>query len=451
MDVYNPSGKPPRFQHLQTPRLVLRRLQTEDLRQLVAYRNDPEVMRYQGWHEFSTERARDLISASRMGNLGIPNSGFQLAIADRRTNQLIGDCYFALLYDDQQQAEIGYTLARAFWGQGLAREALEALIDYAFRVLNLQRVIARTALANRRSRAVLERLGFRHEGTLRQSFLCQGQWLDEMLYAMLQSDWHRRTVLPRLSADYARQVALQTLAAELACSPGDFARNETQVFVAEERPGRRGFPFRSPSLDVATFGRGVVISCNPERMAAVQAIVANATREQIFSPQILSRLHQLVAVDQQTLVGPNYAQICWPSAFRPVATPDGVTVRVLQDDELEWLYQFAGFEHALEYWRSGPRPDVLAAIAEVDQTVVAVAGVSADNQQFWQIGVDVRPIWRGHGLGRVVVAHATEAVFAAGRIPHYVTSASHLVSARIAASLGYQLAWVSAWAANVEA
>lgn len=59
--------------------------------------------------------------------------------------------------------EVGWRLAHKFWGQGIATEAAQAALKFAFRELKLNEVVSFTVPANRRSRAVMERLGMRHE------------------------------------------------------------------------------------------------------------------------------------------------------------------------------------------------------------------------------------------------------------------------------------------------
>jgi RimJ/RimL family protein N-acetyltransferase len=179
------------FTELLTPRLRLRRMEERDLPALVAYRGDPEVARYQSWGAVDETRLRAFIADLRDAEPWSPG-GFQIAVALRESDALIGDCYFTLLPEDRRQAEIGYTLGRAAQGQGYASEAVRALLGYAFDTLALHRVAARAAAANAPSVALLERLGLRREGLFRQSFWRDGVWLDEVLYAVLAEEWRER-------------------------------------------------------------------------------------------------------------------------------------------------------------------------------------------------------------------------------------------------------------------
>jgi len=107
----------------------------------------------------------------------------------KATGAHIGDLALHGRADDARQAEIGYTLARAAWGLGLATEAVGALLDYAFGPLGLHRITATLDIANARSAALLARLGFRREAHYRQSYWDGRAWTDEYLYALLHDEW----------------------------------------------------------------------------------------------------------------------------------------------------------------------------------------------------------------------------------------------------------------------
>ncbi len=181
-----------RFSELHTPRLILRRFRQDDLPVLLAYRNDPEIARYQSWSALSEDQARAWIRDASNGEPSMPGRGYNFAVAHRERDVLLGDVYFTILWHEQRQAELGYTFARDEHGHGYASEAVAAVLGYAFTTLELHRVIAWTATRNARSIALLERLQLRREGTTLRSFFRDGEWLDEHLYAMLRDEWLRR-------------------------------------------------------------------------------------------------------------------------------------------------------------------------------------------------------------------------------------------------------------------
>lgn len=177
------------FTTLETTRLRLRHFTDSDLVPFMAYRNDPEVARYQSWEGISEPEARAFLQEEKEAQPDVPGQWFQIAIELKETGMLVGDCALKIEEHDERQAEIGYTLARAYQGRGIASEAVSCVLEYVFVTLELHRVIAITDCENGASVALLERLGLRREGHFRQNVWFKGKWGDEYLYAMLQEEW----------------------------------------------------------------------------------------------------------------------------------------------------------------------------------------------------------------------------------------------------------------------
>jgi len=174
---------------LHTSRLVLRRFAEGDAAAFLAYRNDPDIARYQGWEGCSPVEAAEFIRRHQSRALGVPGEWLQIAIALKATNELIGDCAVRVHAQDPRQATFGVTFARRFHRRGLVIEALTALFDGVFLHLNLHRIVADTDVENMAAWRLAERLGMRREGHLRQSLWFKGRWADEYLYAVLRDEW----------------------------------------------------------------------------------------------------------------------------------------------------------------------------------------------------------------------------------------------------------------------
>ncbi len=183
------------FTTLETPRLRLRHFTDADLAPFMAYRNDPQVARYQSWEGISEPEACAFLQEQKAIQPGVAGQWFQIAIELKETGALVGDCALKIEEYDARQAEIGYTLARAYQGRGIASEAVSCILDYTFMTLDLHRVIAITDCENAASVSLLERLGLRREGHFLQNVWFKGAWGDEYLYAILQEEWRnmRRT------------------------------------------------------------------------------------------------------------------------------------------------------------------------------------------------------------------------------------------------------------------
>ena len=89
-------------------------------------------------------------------------------------------------------AEISYHLGEAHQGKGIGTQAVTQLIDYVFAQTDLVRLYALISVGNRASRNLVEKLGFAHEGTLREHFVICGKRVDQCVYGLLRKEWRRR-------------------------------------------------------------------------------------------------------------------------------------------------------------------------------------------------------------------------------------------------------------------
>jgi aminoglycoside 6'-N-acetyltransferase len=147
---------------VRAERVTLRRLHGGDLAALQAYRNDPEVGRYQGWEPMSDAAAAAMIA--EMGAAPCPTLGdwVQIAIADAAGDALIGDIGLHVSASGEE-AELGITLAPAAQGRGLAAEAARALIGMLREHTEVRRLVGITDVRNTASARLLERLGMTFE------------------------------------------------------------------------------------------------------------------------------------------------------------------------------------------------------------------------------------------------------------------------------------------------
>lgn len=180
----------PSFEYVVTRRLVIRRFALGDAESLAAYRSDAEVARYQDWEcPYPLSEAREFIASLHHLAPGTPGTWFQFAVSLASSDTLIGDAALGTSRADSREVELGFTFASAHQGQGYATEAVRAVVQYAFETLDMHRVFSRTDARNLRAQRLLERLGFRREGELRESVSFKGAWATDVLYAQLESEW----------------------------------------------------------------------------------------------------------------------------------------------------------------------------------------------------------------------------------------------------------------------
>lgn len=185
------------FLPIVTARLTLRRFVAADSATLAQYRSDVEVARYQSWSTpYPVAAAARLIDDQ--AHLDGPARGEWLQIAATLDGELIGDVAVRLS-DDGNTARIGYTLATAHQRHGFAGEAVGAVVARLFES-GVHRIQASLDARNVRSARLLERLGFRHEGTEIAAELDDGEWCDVNHYAILDVEHERRISSPSPAA-----------------------------------------------------------------------------------------------------------------------------------------------------------------------------------------------------------------------------------------------------------
>lgn len=185
------------FVPFRTSRLTLRAFVAADAPAMAAYRNDPDVARYQDWPiPYPATRATRKIAdvAGRVDPM--PDEWWQIAI--EHDGELAGDVAVHLDATGSV-ATLGYTLALAHQGSGVASEAIGAIVDRLFERMGIHRVQATVDPANLPSIRLLEGLGFLPEGVALQSVEIRGEWLDDARYGMLRGDhdaWAARPTTP---------------------------------------------------------------------------------------------------------------------------------------------------------------------------------------------------------------------------------------------------------------
>lgn len=177
---------------IRTERLTLRPVRMSDAEDLYEYSSDPLVARHVLWDAHSSiHQTRSYIRYLLRQYRNAAPSTFVIALND--TGKVIGTIGFMWLQQDNRSAEVGYSLNRAYWNQGLMTEALRAVLEFGFTKLNLNRIEAQHESDNPASGRVMAKAGMRHEGLLRQRLYNKGRFTDVDLYAALRQDFKART------------------------------------------------------------------------------------------------------------------------------------------------------------------------------------------------------------------------------------------------------------------
>ncbi|WP_113703890.1 GNAT family N-acetyltransferase [Nonomuraea lactucae] len=173
-----------------TERLLLRPLTHDDLEALHSYESRPDVARYLYWEPRDLDAVRVQLE-KRTTRVALHEEGdaLEVAITLRDSGRLIGNGVLIWTSREHRQGEIGYVLHPDHHGRGYATEVGRELLRLGFEGLGLHRVVGRLDGRNTASARVLEKLGMRREAHLVQNEHVKGEWTDEVIYAMLETEW----------------------------------------------------------------------------------------------------------------------------------------------------------------------------------------------------------------------------------------------------------------------
>jgi len=180
---------------LENDRVRLRLFEARDIPDRVRWINDPAIHEFLDKHlpisEDKTRRWFDRVV--------LDDSQAHFVIEEVATGQAVGLCALASSSTDArwQRAELSIYLGEvAAQGKGLAKAALQLLLDYAFSHLHLHRVYLHTAVENDRAHGLFESLGFVREGRLREETWRNGKWCDRYIYSILSNEFVGGTDVP---------------------------------------------------------------------------------------------------------------------------------------------------------------------------------------------------------------------------------------------------------------
>jgi ribosomal-protein-alanine N-acetyltransferase len=176
------------FPNLETHRLNLRRLSSNDVNEILALRSNPEIMKFIPRPLITTkEEALEFISVmdTNVNN----NSVINWAITNKEDDKLIGMIGFYRMKPENYRAEVGYILSSDFHGKGIITEALERVIQFGFEEMGLNSIEALIDPENCGSEKVLLKNKFVKEGHFKEHTFFDGKFLDSVFYSLLKKNY----------------------------------------------------------------------------------------------------------------------------------------------------------------------------------------------------------------------------------------------------------------------
>ena len=169
-------------------KINLRTLKISDAYSIYKNAKDREISRYTRLpYPYRLKYAYDFVRLCQENYK--KKTDYELGIELKKTGKIIGTISLIHLDNTRRNAEVGYWLGKQYWRRGITKEALTLILDYGFNALELVRIYAKVLNPNLPSIRLLQRAGFRYEGRIRKSFFRDGNWFDELVFALLKEDF----------------------------------------------------------------------------------------------------------------------------------------------------------------------------------------------------------------------------------------------------------------------
>ena len=174
-----------KFPVLETERLLLREIKPEDVKEVFGIRSNADVMKYFGKDPLNSEdEALELIDLTTEAYR--KKEGIRWGISFKNSGKLIGSGGIWRILKQHLRGEVGYELSQDHWKKGIMSEALAEMIKFSFANMNLHTIEANLDPANIASVKLLEKLGFKKEGHIKESYYQNSIFTDTAIYSLIR-------------------------------------------------------------------------------------------------------------------------------------------------------------------------------------------------------------------------------------------------------------------------
>jgi ribosomal-protein-alanine N-acetyltransferase len=171
-----------------TARLIIREFKERDFEALREIDSRPEMHIYE--RDLPGEAdTRSALDEYIKNQLEVPRTTFRFAMTIPPEDTAVGLIKLARQWELIREWEVGWAVNPQVWGKGYAGETAWAVMDWAFRELNVHRIVAFCHVDNAASVRVMEKLGMHQDGQLRETRWLHGKWWDEYLFSILDREW----------------------------------------------------------------------------------------------------------------------------------------------------------------------------------------------------------------------------------------------------------------------
>ena len=209
----------------------------------------------------------------------------------------------------------------------------------------------------------------------------------------------------------------------LNCTKDDLLKDEI-FFVNNDK---RDYPF----LEICAIGQTVIVSASGALLPKVQTLLKNKNRDEIFECPLI--------YGQSIYYIPDF------KILKKLSLNDSFKYKMLQGDKIQKLRGITGFENSLAFDEFGNTSTCIVFYAMKGSQIIALAGVSKEEDKMWELGVDVKPEFRKIGLASALISNLALVILEQGIVPFYCASITNIGSQAVAYRSGFIPCWVSTY------
>ncbi len=182
-----------KFPHLESNELILKKVEFDDYNDLFEILSNENLFKYRPGNPWKTLEAVKNVIGHYERDFNKHKTIFLGIYYKRSNNKLVGIAEIFEFDEKANRVEVGYTVNENYWGKGIATNATNMMLDFLFNIIEVNSIQATPMPVNEKSKNVLERCGFIHEGTLRQFKHWTGNGIVDLeMYSILKSDYDRK-------------------------------------------------------------------------------------------------------------------------------------------------------------------------------------------------------------------------------------------------------------------
>lgn len=174
---------------IQTTNLILRPFLVSDADDLHVFCSDLSNVEHMDWGPNTLEQTQKFLSEVTASLEDNDPKAFNFAITLKSSGTVVGSCSIWIRSEIHRHGGLGYILSKHVWRRGYGSEVTKALLKFGFENLKFHRISATCFPLNLGSKNLLEKVGFKQEGYLREEIYIRGQWRDSLLFSILENDY----------------------------------------------------------------------------------------------------------------------------------------------------------------------------------------------------------------------------------------------------------------------